>query len=96
MATIKKRKCYFCGRVEKKKYNRTNIEVHHIDLNHYNNTPKNRVVVCQRCHMKLHHTIYSRLKKVGMLTYVGKQTNLRHKRIEHVKKFIISTLDSLK
>lgn len=39
--------CYFC-RIEE------DLCVHHIDLDHYNNNPDNLVVLCHRCHGKIH------------------------------------------
>ena len=39
--------CKFCGTSK-------SIQVHHIDGNHDNNTPSNRVRLCQRCHSLVH------------------------------------------
>ncbi len=39
--------CKFCGTAK-------NVHVHHIDGNHDNNTPINRVRLCQRCHSLVH------------------------------------------
>ncbi len=39
--------CKFCGTAK-------NVQVHHIDGNHDNNTANNRVRLCQRCHSLVH------------------------------------------
>lgn len=46
---IKKRekKCWICQSSQK-------LNVHHIDFNHENNDCMNLLVLCQRCHSKLH------------------------------------------
>ena len=38
--------CELCGSTE-------NIDVHHKDFNHQNNSPENLILVCRSCHMKL-------------------------------------------
>jgi len=40
-------KCWICESTE-------NLNVHHIDLNRENNDSINLVVVCKRCHGKIH------------------------------------------
>lgn len=87
--------CYFCESNGSRRW-RKGIELHHIDLNPKNNNPKNLVSLCQICHMKLHKTIYNRLKRVGMITQKEKEVNLKLKMIENAKNQIIKTLDSLK
>jgi len=37
------KECYTCGE-------KTNLQVHHIDFNHKNNHPSNRMLLCGRCH----------------------------------------------
>ena len=56
--------CYFCGG----KYRLvlgTKLEdrlVHHIDCNRDNNEDTNLVVLCGKCHGKLHNRIYKKLR----------------------------------
>ena len=44
---LKKRKCFLCDSEE-------NIEEHHIDWNHKNNSPSNRLLLCKRCQVEIH------------------------------------------
>lgn len=39
--------CEICGATQ-------NVDIHHKDGNHQNNTSENLMLVCRRCHMKLH------------------------------------------
>ena len=43
----KAKECWICGSEEK-------LNVHHIDFNHNDNNSTNIIVVCKRCHGKLH------------------------------------------
>ena len=43
--------CLLCGNTE-------NIEEHHIDWNHNNNTSGNRIPLCKTCHVWLHKAGY--------------------------------------
>lgn len=59
-------KCYFCdsknaGRGIKGNKNKI-LCIHHIDGNPSNDKINNLVVLCCRCHKKLHIKIYKRLK----------------------------------
>ena len=62
--------CFLCG-------SNKNIEVHHIDCNHSNNEPHNRVDLCRSCHVAIHKH-YGRLdiveirklKKLGTIKYL--------------------------
>ena len=47
--------CWWCGVKEA-------LQVHHIDLNHKNNDALNMVVLCGKCHGRLH----SLLQKMGL------------------------------
>jgi len=40
--------CYFCNSLD-------NLIIHHIDKNRFDNSPKNRVTLCQKCHLRLHY-----------------------------------------
>jgi len=37
------------------------INIHHIDIDHKNRTPKNLLPLCKNCHAKLHNRIYPQL-----------------------------------
>ena len=43
----KQKVCEICGETK-------NIDVHHKDYNYNNNSPQNLMLVCRRCHLKLH------------------------------------------
>lgn len=48
MILEKEYKCERCGSI-------INVDVHHKDGNHNNNTPNNLELLCRSCHMKEHH-----------------------------------------
>ncbi len=50
---LKKEHCKLCGH----SFGRGNerLVIHHIDLNHSNDNPKNLLIVCRACHIRLHH-----------------------------------------
>lgn len=48
---IDKQKCVTCNITQ-------NLSIHHIDFDHYNNTPENLQVLCVSCHMRLHKLAY--------------------------------------
>ena len=71
-------KCYFCeknGRNVlsqfKKKgrsvYRHIPNVIHHIDCDRTNDSKRNLVELCERCHARLHSTIYRRLVEFGNL-----------------------------
>lgn len=39
--------CFICG-------NPDNVHIHHIDYDHGNDRPSNRVPLCERCHAMIH------------------------------------------
>jgi organic radical activating enzyme/predicted HNH restriction endonuclease len=51
------RVCEICG--AKRSTDKTAIEVHHIDENHYNDSVDNIVVVCHKCHSQIHQRGYN-------------------------------------
>lgn len=53
-------KCSVCGSIE-------NLQVHHKDLNFFNNTPSNLELLCTECHSKVHSTLETDLHNKGML-----------------------------
>lgn len=55
---LQKNQCEECGKTGR-------IDVHHIDGNCRNNTPKNLMALCRSCHMKKH-------KEKGMCVVCGK------------------------
>ena len=55
---IKKEHCADCGA-------RTNLCIHHIDFDHYNNSPENLKVMCVTCHMSFHKKEYWKAVKAG-------------------------------
>ena len=48
---VKKEKCSSCGA-------RTNLCIHHVNYDHYDNAPENLHVFCVSCHLGLHKTAY--------------------------------------
>ena len=48
---IEKRECASCKAV-------SNLGIHHIDFDHFNNSPENLRVLCVSCHMSLHKQAY--------------------------------------
>lgn len=48
---IDKKKCEKCGA-------EYNLSIHHIDFNHYNNSPENLQILCVGCHQSLHKKAY--------------------------------------
>jgi 5-methylcytosine-specific restriction endonuclease McrA len=62
--------CYLCG-------SKKNIEVHHLDCNHSNNEPHNRIPLCRSCHVAVHKyygksdiSEMRKIKKVGTMKYL--------------------------
>jgi len=53
---IKKEHCAKCNA-------RTNLGIHHIDLDHYNDEPGNLQVLCVSCHITLHKLLYWEAKR---------------------------------
>ena len=47
-------RCFFCG-------GEKDLEVHHVDADSSNNQLKNLLVICIRCHRKLHSRIYNKI-----------------------------------
>ena len=56
---IKKVKCGNCD-------SRMNLGIHHINLDHYDNSPKNLQVLCVSCHMSLHKKLYWEAKRKNL------------------------------
>jgi hypothetical protein len=56
LKSIKQDKCFFCGMGEK-------LEIHHIDKDRSNNDKKNLLLLCGKCHKKLHGRVYNPLFK---------------------------------
>jgi HNH endonuclease. len=50
--------CYLCGREDE-------LEVHHLNWHHEDDTPSNLVVVCQPCHKELHKVGYLSLDELN-------------------------------
>jgi len=48
---IRKEICNLCG-------GKLNLGIHHIDFDHYNNSPENLQVLCVSCHCSLHKQAY--------------------------------------
>lgn len=48
---IPKERCAICGAT-------TNLCIHHIDFDHYNNAEDNLVAICVSCHLSLHKRAY--------------------------------------
>lgn len=63
-------KCDICGWDEDKRI----LEVHHIDENRENNTPKNLIILCPNCHKYLTLHIYT-LKELRMMKIKGEDNN---------------------
>lgn len=55
---IEKYKCAICK-------TKSNLDIHHIDLDHYNNDPENLQVLCVSCHISLHKKLYWKAKRNG-------------------------------
>ena len=55
---IEKDMCSICSSTEK-------LLIHHIDLNHFNNSPDNLVVLCNKCHSYTHAKLEWAAKKSG-------------------------------
>ena len=55
---INKIRCAECG-------SKLNLGIHHIDLDHYNDAPKNLQVLCVSCHITLHKKLYWKAKREG-------------------------------
>ena len=53
---IEKIKCASCG-------SKINLGVHHIDYDHYNDSPDNLQILCCSCHLSLHKTEYWKAKR---------------------------------
>lgn len=51
---IKKAKCECCG-LSEWMGNPIPLELHHKDLNHYNNKLENLAILCSNCHMQAHN-----------------------------------------
>lgn len=55
-------KCKMCRHYNNRKEGYA-LTVHHVDGNPFNNKPRNTVVVCQRCHLKLENERRRRLRQ---------------------------------
>lgn len=51
------------------------LDVHHIDDNHKNNDPENRVAICQVCHVAHHRAAALRVQRVKELLRYGVSDN---------------------
>lgn len=58
---VHKEICESCG-------SKSNLGIHHKDLNHFNDDPKNLQVLCVSCHMSLHKKAYWEAKRKGQKT----------------------------
>jgi 5-methylcytosine-specific restriction endonuclease McrA len=47
--------CENCGKQGKIGINNGSLIIHHLDKNRNNNIIKNLMVVCRKCHHKIHH-----------------------------------------
>lgn len=78
-------KCVRCGYFEFVE----GLQTHHMDHNHYNNKPNNRVILCANCHCALHRGRWE-LEEID-LTTPPKSNIQKEKRImgyiEHFKKY---------
>lgn len=43
------------------------LHVHHLDYNHYNDTPSNLIVLCSNCHFGLHRNKW-KVEEIGLVT----------------------------
>ena len=50
-SVVEKTSCAKCGTT-------SNLGIHHVDLDHFNNSPDNLEVLCVSCHMALHKKAY--------------------------------------
>lgn len=57
-------RCYRCGHPHDPKKGYT-LTVHHLDGNPQNNSPKNLMALCQRCHLRSQH--YSKAIEIGQM-----------------------------
>lgn len=66
--------CQLCGNADK-------IIVHHIDKNKKNNSQKNLVTLCRRCHLDIHRLGKPKARGVAasLLIYPGTKKNTREK-----------------
>jgi 5-methylcytosine-specific restriction endonuclease McrA len=62
--------CFLCGSDNK-------VETHHLDCNHKNNEPFNRIRLCQSCHVAIHRYYgkidmkeIHKIKKLGTMKYL--------------------------
>ena len=58
----KKHRKLACERCDKQK----NLGVHHLNLDHYDNNPKNLQTLCVSCHMSVHKQAYWNAIKAGV------------------------------
>ena len=49
---LKDEHCKLCG--SPSGWGNQRLLIHHIDHNHYNDIPSNRLIVCRKCHTRLH------------------------------------------
>ena len=51
----KGKKCAKCGE-------KNNLVIHHLDFDHFNESPKNKIVLCNMCHLELHQIFRKAIK----------------------------------
>jgi hypothetical protein len=85
----KVKKCLWCGEKEKTivlenglKF--TNLNIHHIDGNKFNNDLDNLTVLCRNCHRTLGHEVL-RDKKTGRFVNVLTKKDIPFKSIKSLK-----------
>jgi len=56
---VKKEICQECG-------SKLNLGIHHINIDHYDNSPENLQVLCVSCHMSIHKKLYWEAKRKNL------------------------------